>query len=123
VRGQAAGYRGCRYKSTGRNFKALGEKLNLQSSTGTGEVWSDAVGEAGTRVLSALATLQHIFQDEGMPPSSRVSAAKAFIELTKPPGELLQDSLPEGNHAQVVVYLPSNGRGDEVISDHPGAED
>lgn len=79
---------------------------------GRAEVWRDAISEASAHVSTALATLQHIFIDPEMPASSRVNAAARFIELTRPPVELTQDGLAEGDRAQVIVMLPDNNRGD-----------
>lgn len=79
-------------------------------------VWFDAVSEAGVHVMNELAILQRISLDESASDSARVSAARAFIELTKPPAELTQDSIQEGDRQQVMILLPDNGRGDDFAN-------
>ena len=84
---------------------------------GRRQVWVEVMSEASLGLGTALNVLQRIMINEENPPSSRVAAARSFIELVRPQTDLIDDveGLPATDEPQVFVYLPSNGRGDRQV--------
>jgi len=69
--------------------------------------------------MSALRTLQDIYTDPMQPASARVSAAKIFIDLTRPDGLGAAEEIAASDEQRVFVYLPDNGRGDRELNEKP----